>query len=139
MGSIALGAKVIEKHFTDDTSRKGPDHPFSMDPSSWRKMVNDTRLLEAAMGLSIKKVEDNEKETVVLQRRSIRLIKNKFQGETLNIEDVQFQRPCPENAISVNDITKILGKKISKIKIMAIVYLKRIYYGNNGKYWNQSD
>ena len=80
------------------------------------------------MGLSIKKVEDNEKETVVLQRRSIRLIKNKFQGETLNIEDVQFQRPCPENAISVNDITKILGKKYQEIKIMAIVYLKRILW-----------
>ena len=116
LGSVALGAKVIEKHFTDDTTRKGPDHPFSMDPNSWRKMVNNTRLLETAMGLSLKKIEDNEKETVVLQRRSIRLIKNKFKGEILKIEDIQFQRPCPENAISVNDINKIVGKKISNNK-----------------------
>lgn len=116
LGSVALGAKVIEKHFTDDTSRKGPDHPFSMDPTSWRKMVDDTRLLESAMGSSLKKVEENEKETVILQRRAIRLVVDKEIGEIINKKDVQFQRPCPENAISINDIDQIIGKKLSKKK-----------------------
>ena len=116
LGSVVLGAKVIEKHFTDDTSRKGPDHPFSMDPTSWRKMVDDTRLLESAMGSSMKKVEDNEKETVILQRRAIRLVITKQEGEVINLEDIQFQRPCPENAISVNDFSQIIGKKLSKNK-----------------------
>ena len=116
LGSIALGAKVIEKHFTDDITRKGPDHPFSMDPSSWRKMVDDTRLLESAMGSSVKKVEDNEKETVILQRRAIRLVVTKQKGEVINLEDIQFQRPCPDDAISVNDFSQIIGKKLSRGK-----------------------
>lgn len=113
LGSVALGAKVVEKHFTDDISREGPDHPFSMDPISWRKMVDDTRLLEFALGSTIKKVEENEKETVILQRRAIRLVVDKSEGEVINIEDIQFQRPCPEDAISVNDVDKIIGKKVS--------------------------
>ena len=46
LGSVALGARVIEKHFTDDPTREGPDHPFSMDPTSWREMVDRTRDLE---------------------------------------------------------------------------------------------
>ncbi|MDB4060243.1 N-acetylneuraminate synthase family protein [Flavobacteriaceae bacterium] len=116
LGSVALGARVIEKHFTDDTTRKGPDHPFSMDPTSWRKMVDDTRLLESAMGSSMKKVEDNEKETVILQRRAIRLVITKQEGEVINLEDIQFQRPCPDDAISVNDFSQIIGKKLSKNK-----------------------
>jgi sialic acid synthase SpsE len=116
LGSVALGAKVIEKHFTDDTTRKGPDHPFSMDPISWKKMVDDTRLLESAMGSSIKKVEENEKETVILQRRAIRLVVNKQEGEVINIEDIEFQRPCPNEAISVNDFSQIIGKKLSRTK-----------------------
>ena len=36
LGAVALGARVVEKHFTDDTSREGPDHGFSMDPNTWR-------------------------------------------------------------------------------------------------------
>tara|TARA_X000000950_G_scaffold14462_1_gene15646 strand:- start:20669 stop:21742 length:1074 start_codon:yes stop_codon:yes gene_type:complete len=112
LGSVVLGSKVIEKHFTDDTTRDGPDHPFSMDPTSWKKMVDDTRLLELAMGSTIKKVEENEKDTVILQRRSIRTIKSLKEGEVLKITDIQFQRPCPQDAISVNDIDKIIGKTI---------------------------
>tara|TARA_B100002052_G_C15879933_1_gene598727 strand:- start:1407 stop:2480 length:1074 start_codon:yes stop_codon:yes gene_type:complete len=112
LGSVVLGSKVIEKHFTDDTTRDGPDHPFSMDPASWKKMVDDTRLLELAMGSTIKKVEENEKETVILQRRAIRTIKGLKEGEVLKITDIQFQRPCPQDAISVNDIDKIIGKTI---------------------------
>lgn len=114
LGSVALGAKVVEKHFTDDTTRKGPDHPFSMDPESWRKMVDDTRLLESAMGSSVKKVEDNEKQTVILQRRAIRVIQDIKEGEEITIDKVQFQRPSPEDAFDVNRIDEILGKKANR-------------------------
>ena len=62
-----MGATMVEKHFTDDNDRKGPDHPFSMNPKTWKEMVDRTRLLEASLGEAIKKVEDNEKETIVLQ------------------------------------------------------------------------
>ena len=114
LGSVALGARVIEKHFTDDITRDGPDHPFSMDPKSWKKMVDDTRLLELAMGSTLKKVEDNELNTVILQRRSIRTVKEIKIGDTIKLEDIQFQRPCPSDAISVNDIELIIGKKLIK-------------------------
>ncbi len=54
LGAVALGARVVEKHFTDDTARVGPDHGFSMDPDTWRAMVDATRLLEAALGSGIR-------------------------------------------------------------------------------------
>lgn len=124
LGAVSLGAKVIEKHFTDDTSREGPDHPFSMDPISWRKMVDDTRLLEYALGSTIKKVEENERETVILQRRAIRLVVDKSEGDIINLNDIQFQRPCPEDAISVNEIYQVIGKKV-KYDIQNGDYIKK--------------
>src|SRR5439155_16097859 len=69
LGAVALGARVIEKHFTDDNRREGPDHPFSMTPQSWCEMVERTRELESALGSPRKKVEQNERETVVVHRR----------------------------------------------------------------------
>src|SRR5258708_7102042 len=50
LGAVAMGARVVEKHFTDDDRREGPDHPFSMTPKSWREMVDRTRELEYALG-----------------------------------------------------------------------------------------
>lgn len=114
LGSVALGAKVIEKHFTDDIKRKGPDHPFSMDPVSWRKMVDETRLLESALGNSIKKVEDNEIETVILQRRAIRFIEDLKKNEVITINKLEFQRPCPKDAFDINKLNEVLGKKVNK-------------------------
>jgi sialic acid synthase SpsE len=114
LGAVALGAKVIEKHFTDDTNRPGPDHPFSMDPTTWANMVNDTRLLESSLGHFTKEVQQNEKETVILQRRAIRVIKDVKEGDVLKVKDIQFQRPCPGDALSVNEIDKLLNKTIAK-------------------------
>lgn len=114
LGSVALGARVIEKHFTDDVTRKGPDHPFSMDPKSWKQMVDQTRLLESALGDSIKKVEKNEEETVILQRRAIRVVKNLQKGKAITSEDIEFQRPSPLDAYSINDLDSIIGKKLVK-------------------------
>ena len=76
LGAVALGARVIEKHFTDNNNRLGPDHVFSMNPQSWRDMVDRTRELELSLGKSIKQVEENERETVIVQRRSIRVNKD---------------------------------------------------------------
>ena len=54
LGAVALGAKIIEKHFTDENEREGPDHKFSMNPHSWKEMVARTRELENALGGEIK-------------------------------------------------------------------------------------
>jgi sialic acid synthase SpsE len=114
LGAIALGAKVIEKHFTDDNDREGPDHKFSMNPVSWKEMVDLSRELESALGCGVKKVEDNEKETVVLQRRSIRTSKKLIVGSVISEDDIEMLRPCPEDGIAPYDKNKILGKVLVK-------------------------
>ena len=112
LGAVTLGARAIEKHFTDSNERVGPDHAFSMNPDSWKEMVDRSRELENALGLSDKKVEDNEIDTVVLQRRSIRVKLGLLKGAILKLDDLEVLRPCPEDALPPNEISKILGKKL---------------------------
>lgn len=114
LGAVTLGARMIEKHFTDDVARVGPDHAFSMDPRSWRDMVDRTRELESALGVGIKRVEDNEKETVVLQRRAIRMGIDLEAGATLTREHLTVLRPCPADALPPYEIDKLIGKKIRR-------------------------
>ena len=114
LGAVALGARAIEKHFTDDTTRSGPDHPFSMDPDSWREMVDQTRLLEQSLGSVDKNVQDNEKETVVLQRRCIRVNKHIPYQEIVTLDDIEFQRPAPPGSLSPNLIDTVVGKPLMR-------------------------
>ena len=116
LGAIALGARVIEKHFTDDVNRSGPDHKFSMDPKTWKDMVDRSRELEASLGGGVKKVEDNEKDTVVVQRRSIRLANSCPAGHVLQEGDLEFLRPCPKDALPPYMVGSVVGKKLSKDK-----------------------
>ena len=127
LGAIALGARVVEKHFTDDTNRPGPDHPFSMDPKTWRAMVDSSRKLEKALGNGHKIVEKNELKTVVLQRRAVRVIKNIYKGQKISLNDIEFQRPCPRDAITPNNAQKFIGKKIKR-NIKSGDYLKEKYF-----------
>jgi sialic acid synthase SpsE len=105
---------MIEKHFTDDTKRIGPDHAFSMDAVSWREMVERTRELELAMGAGIKKVEDNELETVVVQRRSLRANVNLEAGHVIRENDFVPLRPCPCDAIPPSEISSIIGTTLRR-------------------------
>lgn len=111
MGAVALGARVIEKHFTDDQSRTGPDHKFSMDPASWKEMVERTREVEMALGSNIKKVEENEMDTVVVQRRAIRAARFLNKGTVLKKEDLTVLRPCPKGGLPPYYMDKVVGKK----------------------------
>ncbi|MNP24844.1 N,N'-diacetyllegionaminic acid synthase [compost metagenome] len=116
LGAVALGARVIEKHFTDDNSRKGPDHPFSMNPNTWKEMVVRSRELETALGNGMKRVEDNERDTYIIQRRCIRINKDLEAGSVVNEEDLEFLRPAPKGAILPYDVQKVLGKVLSESK-----------------------
>ena len=109
-----MGARVIEKHFTNDTTREGPDHKFSMDFDSWKDMVDRTRELEKSLGTEIKKVEDNEEETVVLQRRAIRAKKELSVGDVICEDDLEVLRPCPIDAIPPYELEKIIGKVLAE-------------------------
>ena len=112
LGAIALGARVIEKHFTADNNQVGPDHAFSMNPNTWREMVNRARELENALGTGIKRVEENEKETVVLQRRSIRIKKNLSRGSVITDDEIEELRPAPLDALYPYQKCDVLGKRL---------------------------
>ncbi len=112
LGAVALGARMVEKHFTDDTSREGPDHLFSMTPKSWRQMVDRTRELEHALGAPIKQVAENEKQTVVVQRRCLRAARDLVEGETLSRDAIDVLRPAPRHAIQPFDLPNALGARL---------------------------
>jgi len=112
LGAVALGARMVEKHFTDDINRVGPDHKFSMDPVSWREMVDRTHELEAALGVGIKQVEGNEVDTVVVQRRSLRAVARFEKGHVVSVGDFVPLRPCPRDAIQPYELENIIGKSL---------------------------
>lgn len=114
IGSIALGGRIVEKHFTDDNLRDGPDHKFAMDPNSWSKMVKATIELERSLGKTMKKVEDNEKNTVIIQRRCLRAKKELGLGHIINENDVEILRPCPKDSFEPSYKKFLIGKKIRK-------------------------
>ena len=111
LGAVALGARVIEKHFTDDNDRVGPDHPFAMNPESWADMVKATRQLERAMGSGDKFVADNEQETVVIQRRCLRAARDIQPGEIVTRTMIDVLRPASEGAIMPYEIRDVIGLK----------------------------
>lgn len=114
LGSISLGARVIEKHFTDNNNRSGPDHKFSMNPLTWKTMVQNSRDLEKSLGNGIKKLELNEKKSVIIQRRGVWSNKNLKKGSKLKLRDLKFLRPCPKKSISPFLINNYIGKKLTK-------------------------
>jgi N-acetylneuraminate synthase len=112
LGAVALGARVIEKHFTDDIERVGPDHKFSMDPDTWRDMVERTRELESALGSGNKVVAGNEVETVVLQRRCLRASRDLKVGEVLNRSMIDVLRPAPIGTILPYEVEAVIGTRL---------------------------
>lgn len=111
LGAVALGAHAIEKHFTDDNRREGPDHPFSMTPETWADMVENTRRLERALGSADKAVAENEKETVVVQRRCLRAAREVKAGEVFTREMIAVLRPATPGAIQPHEIADVIGKR----------------------------
>ena len=112
LGAVTLGASVVEKHFTDDKTRAGPDHGFSMDPREWRSMIDATRELELALGDGDKIIEKNEKATAIVQRRSVCAATDLNVGHVINKNDLVVLRPCPEHAFQPYEIDSLLGKAL---------------------------
>jgi N-acetylneuraminate synthase len=111
LGAVTLGARVVEKHFTDDNNRVGPDHPFSMTPASWREMVDRTRELERALGSAEKVVCVNEQQTVVVQRRCLRAAREIHAGEVFERGMIDVLRPATPGGILPNEIQHVIGLK----------------------------
>jgi N-acetylneuraminate synthase len=111
VGAVALGARVIERHFTDSNDREGPDHKFALNPENWAHMVAEVRILERALGSTGKFVADNEKETYIVQRHCLRVARDVKSGETFTEDMLEVLRPATPGALMSWDIPKVLGKK----------------------------
>ena len=91
LGAIARGAKVIEKHFTDDKKNAGPDHPHSMEPDEFAKMMVRIRDMEKALGSGRKEVVAEESETVIVQRRALYATEDIKEGEVIGDRIVELR------------------------------------------------
>jgi sialic acid synthase SpsE len=109
LGAVALGACVIEKHFTFDKTRKGPDHPFAMDVPEMAAMIRDIRLLEAALGTPIKQLTPAETETVIIQRRSLFAKVDIPAGTTITADMIEPLRPAI--GVTPQFMHLVVGKK----------------------------
>jgi sialic acid synthase SpsE len=114
LGAVALGARVIEKHFTDDPAREGPDHAFSMTPSSWAEMVQRARELELALGDGVKRVEENERDAAVVQRRCVRLVRDIPAGVPLGLSDLECLRPAERGSLEPERASELVGVSLSR-------------------------
>ena len=114
LGAVTLGARMIEKHFTDSNKRTGPDHSFSLNPIMWKQMVKETRRLEKALGNGVKSIEQNEKEARIVQRRSIKAKFDLKKNTRLTENNIAYLRPCNQKDLDPSFSRKIINKRLSK-------------------------
>jgi N-acetylneuraminate synthase len=112
LASVALGACVIEKHFTDNTENEGPDHPHSLNPNEFSEMVQRIRDVEKALGSGMKKVEKSEKDTRIIQRRSIFTVTAILKGQKFTNENIKCLRPSI--GLPASDLSMVLKKRAKK-------------------------
>ena len=94
IAAVAMGASVIEKHFTLDKTMDGPDHKASLEPDELEAMVKAIRNIEVALGSSIKKPSKSEISNMQIARKSIVAISNIKKGEILTEQNIAVKRPA---------------------------------------------
>jgi len=108
LASVAMGSCVIEKHFTANTKLHGPDHVHSLDTKHFRQLVQEIRLLESSFGNGIKKIEKSERDTRIIQRRGIWVIKKILKGQKFDKLNIDVLRPM--HGIPASKYKQIIGK-----------------------------
>ena len=93
VAAVAMGAKVIEKHFTLDKNLPGPDHRASLDPAELRDLVKAVRNVEESLGSGEKVVAEAERSNIEVARKSIVAARNIKAGELLTEENITVKRP----------------------------------------------
>jgi N-acetylneuraminate synthase len=91
--AVALGASVVEKHFTLDKSMEGPDHQFALEPDELDQMISAIRDTESALGTGEKRVVEIEEELYEKARRSVHATENIQQGDQFTSENIDILRP----------------------------------------------
>ncbi len=109
IAAVALGATIIEKHFTLDKTMEGPDHKASLEPMELINMVNAIRNIELALGSGIKQTSDSEKKNISIARKSVVAASNIKLGETFTEQNLTVKRPG--TGISPMKWFDVLGKK----------------------------
>lgn len=112
VAAVAMGATVIEKHFTLDRSMDGPDHLASLEPEELKEMVNSIRNIEKAMGTAEKLPTESEKKNIVIVRRSIHILNDLLKDHLITEKDLIMKRPG--DGISPMYIENVLNKKLSR-------------------------
>jgi len=112
IGAVALGADIIEKHFTLDRKLEGPDHPYALEPEELKIMVKGIRDVEKALGSGIKNIVGSEKQGLVEGRRSIFAKVNIPKGTTITRDMLSILRPAI--GIEPKYIDEIIGKKAKR-------------------------
>jgi N,N'-diacetyllegionaminate synthase len=109
--AVALGASIIEKHFTLNNDMDGPDHKLSINPENFKIYINKLHSIFNTLGLGSKEVIEGA-EIINAIRRSLIAGKNIYKGEIINLDNIIFRRP--QNGIPANEFYKVNGKKALK-------------------------
>lgn len=112
IAAVALGACIIEKHFTIDRKLEGPDHSYALDPKELKDMVEGIKTVENALGSEIKQVAESERKGLVSARRSIHASMDISKGTTITQDMIKIVRPC--TGIEPKYLNKILNTKAKK-------------------------
>ncbi|EAI3388109.1 N,N'-diacetyllegionaminate synthase [Campylobacter coli] len=112
LAAIALGASVIEKHFTLDKNMSGPDHKASLEPDELQELCTKIREIESALGDGIKQASKSERKNIEIARKSLVAKKKIKKGEIFSEENLTTKRPA--SGISAMRYDEYLGKKASK-------------------------
>jgi N,N'-diacetyllegionaminate synthase len=110
--AVALGATVIEKHFTIDKSMSGPDHSASLNPDELKAMVDSIRAVEQCLGSALKTPSITELPIRALVRRSVTLLHDIQAGATLQADDVALLRPG--TGIPPSELEQVTGRQVRK-------------------------
>jgi len=111
IAAVAMGAQLIEKHFTLDRRMVGPDHAASLEPKELKAMVQSIRNIEQALGDGVKRVSPSEKENIKIARKSVFYNQSLTSGDVITIEHLVMKRPG--DGISPSKIDEIVGKIVT--------------------------
>ncbi len=112
IAAVAMGASVIEKHFTLDNTMEGPDHKASLEPDELKNMVTSIRNIELAMGSYIKQPSPSETPNIEVARKSIVASSSIKKGELLTEDNLSIKRPG--NGLSPMQWDKVVGSVATK-------------------------
>ena len=109
IAAAALGANIIEKHFTLNKKQKGPDHESSLEPDEFKNMIKSIKNVEISLGIEQKKITHSEMKNIYLVRKSIVAVKKIKKGDIFTEENISTKRPF--KGISASKWRNVIGKK----------------------------